>query len=185
MTDLLQEYPDLVILSMDQMKLYFQATMTRVWALRGQTPMVRVTPRRDLVHFYGALDLRNGREIAVTAPQQTGAVTADFMRLLLLLFPTQHILLLLDRATWHRGPAIEQVLDENPRLELMRYPPACPDLNPQEHVWKATRQVVSHNHLTPHLPELADQFEDHLTSHTFPSSFLDRYDFNNICMMFN
>jgi hypothetical protein len=37
--------------------------------------------------------------------------------------------------------------------------------------------------LTPHLPELADQFEDHLTSHTFHSSFLDRYDFNNIRMI--
>ena len=56
---------------------------------------------------------------------------------------------------------------------------------PQEHVWKATRQVFSHNHLTPHLPDLADKFEDHLTSNTFQSSLLDRHDFNNICMMFN
>jgi len=174
-TDLLQEYPDLVILSMDQMKLYFQATLTRVWALKGQTPMVRVTPQRDLVHFYGALDLRNGREIAVTAPEQTGVVTADFMRLLLLLFPTQHILLLLDRATWHRGPAIEQVLDENPRLELMRYPPACPDLNPQEHVWSLARDAISHNHGYTCFQSLIADFDTYLNETLFGTNFMHKY----------
>jgi hypothetical protein len=55
-TDLLQDHSNLAILTMDQMSLYFQATLTRVWALKGQTPIVRVTPQRDHVHFYGALD---------------------------------------------------------------------------------------------------------------------------------
>ncbi len=36
---------------MDQMSLYFQATLTRVWAPVGQTPFVRITPERDQVHF--------------------------------------------------------------------------------------------------------------------------------------
>jgi hypothetical protein len=29
-------------------------------------------------------------------------------------------------------------------------------LNPQEHAWKAVRKEVSHNHLEPRLPQLAD-----------------------------
>ena len=88
MTDLLQAYPNLVILTMDQMSLYFQATLTRVWSPIGQTPVIRINPQRDQVHFYGALEVRLGREFAVTALEETTEVTADFVRLLLLLYPT-------------------------------------------------------------------------------------------------
>lgn len=54
MTDFLQAHPHGVILAMDQMSLYFQATLTRVWAPVGQTPIVAVHPQRDHVHciFY-------------------------------------------------------------------------------------------------------------------------------------
>ena len=60
MTDLLLDHPNLVLLTLDQMSLYFQATLTRVWAPRGQTPVVYVSPQRDHIHFYGALELRTG-----------------------------------------------------------------------------------------------------------------------------
>jgi hypothetical protein len=73
---------------------------------------VRIAPQRDHIHWYGALDVRRGRDIAVPALEQTNEVTANFLRILLMLFPTQPILLLLDRAPWHFGPAIRTLLDE-------------------------------------------------------------------------
>ena len=175
MTDLLQAYPNLVILTMDQMSLYFQATLTRVWSPIGQTPVIRISPQRDQVHFYGALEVRLGREFAVTALEETTEVTADFVRLLLLLFPTQRVLLLLDRAPWHHGPALNQILDENPRLELMYFPPACPDLNPQEHVWERARDAISHNHTCPVFARLISDFEDYLNETYFDTDFMEHY----------
>ena len=77
------------------------------------------------------------------------------------------------------------MLEANPRLEILFLPVAAPELNPQEHVWKATRRAVSHNHTIPRLPELADRFQQHLVSNTFESSFLDRYGYNEICANFN
>jgi hypothetical protein len=175
-TDLLQQHGQhLAILSMDQMSLYFQATLTRVWAPVGQTPMIHITPQRDMTHFYGALEVQLGREIAVPAAEQTGAVTADFIRLLLLLFPTHHILLLLDRAPWHHGPAIQQVLAENDRLELMYYPVACPDLNPQEHVWERARDAISHNHQYRSFEPLISDFETYLNETLFACDFMEQY----------
>jgi len=174
-TDLLQMYPDLVIVAMDQMSLYFQATLTRVWSPVGQTPVIHISPQRDQVHFYGALEVRLGREFAVTAPEETTEVTADFVRLLLLLYPTQHILLLLDRAPWHHGPALNQVLDENPHLELMYFPPACPDLNPQEHVWERARDAISHNHTYPVFDRLISDFEEYLNETLFDTDFMEHY----------
>lgn len=160
---------------MDQMSLYFQATLTYVWAPKGQTPIVRIAPQRDHIHWYGALDVRRGRAIAVPAMEQTNAVTADFLRILLLLFPTQPILLLLDRAPWHFGPAIRAVLDENPRLQLEYFPPACPDLNPQEHVWSDARDSVSHNHTYTQFPKLIEAFDTYLNETPFETDFMTKY----------
>ena len=76
-------------------------------------------------------------------------------------------------------------MDANPRLQTIRYPVAAPDLNPQEHVWKATRKAISHNHTIQKLPDLADRFERHLTTNTFKSPFLDHYGLDMIRPMFN
>ena len=157
------------------MSLYFQATLTRVWSPIGQTPHVRISPQRDCVHFYGALDVRRGRTIAVAAPEQTTVVTTDFLRLLLLLFPTQPILLLLDRAPWHHGPALTALLTENDRLELFYFPPACPELNPQEHVWERARDAISHNHSYPTFDRLITDFDDYLNETPFETNFMQRY----------
>jgi transposase len=160
---------------MDQMSLYFQATLTRVWARIGQTPIVKISPQRAHIHFYGALEVRTGREIAVPALEQTNEVTADFLRILLMLFPDPPILLLLDRAPWHHGLAIDEVLDENPRLELMYYPVACPDLNPQEHVWKQARDAISHNHDYPRFEDLITDFDTYLNETLFETDFMEKY----------
>jgi transposase len=181
-TDLLQLYgDDLAILSMDQLSLYFQATLTRAWSPRGQTPIVKVTPQRECVHVYGALDVRQGREVAVTAVEQTSGVTADFFRLLLMLFPHRHILLLLDRATWHFGPEVDLILQENPHLELIHFPPACPELNPQEHVWKQARDAISHNHTYPCFQTLIDDFDCFLNETPFDTNFMDKYSPTDLC----
>ena len=160
---------------MDQMSLYFQATLTKVWAPIGQTPVVKVCPQRDHVHFYGALDVRTGREIALPASAQSSQITANFICIVLMLFPKQAILLLLDRAPWHFGVEVNQVLSENERLELMFYPPACPDLNPQEHVWSEARDKISHNHSYTQFQTLIDDFEAYLNETPFETNFMQKY----------
>jgi transposase len=95
-------------------------------------------------------------------------------------FPNRRILLQWDRAPWHRGPALRALLAAHPRLELMLFPVAAPDLNPQEHVWKAVGRAVSHNHTFSRLDNPAERFTNQLTSNTFESSFLDRYGYNSL-----
>lgn len=176
--------PETVYLAEDEASLYLQATSAAVWAPRGQTPVIRVHPGREKVNFYGTLNLHTGQEIAMQSDVMNGQATAQHLEQILEALPGVPIMLLWDRAPWHRGQPVQDVLDANPRLQIMWLPTAAPDLNPQEHVWKATRRAISHNHLTPRLPDLADRFEHHLTSNTFESSFLDRYGYNSICPMF-
>jgi transposase len=167
-----------VILAEDEASLFLQATVSQVWAPRRQPPIVRVDPQRTKTSFYGTLDLSSGGEIVTESPALNGAATVQHLEQVLAAYPGKRILLFWDRASWHKGSLVREWLAAHPRLETIEFPVAAPDMNPQEHVWKATRRAVSHNHARRHLPELADQFATHLRTQTFSSSFLDRYGFN-------
>jgi len=138
-----------------------------------------------MTHFYGSLNLKTGQEIAMRSDVMNAEVSAQHLETLLEANPDVPIVLFWDRAPWHRGKPIDKVLEENPRLKIISFPTDSPDLNPQEHVWKAVRKEVSHNHLEVRLPELAGRFLDKLSSSTFKSSFLDKYGYTAICPMFN
>jgi transposase len=144
---------------------------------------VRVDAGRATTHFYGTLNLQTGAEIVTRSDTMNSDATAVHLQAILDAYPDQPILLLWDRAPWHQGAAVRHVLADNPRLEIMRFPTASPDLNPQEHVWKATRHAVNHNHTVSHLPGLADQFETHLRTTTFHCSFLAKYGYHLVCPM--
>lgn len=173
-----------MIVAGDEASLYLQATLQVVWAPIGETPVVKVDPGRDHLHFYGALNLQTGHEVVMRSPIMNGATSVLFLQKLVAAYPDQPILLLWDRAPWHRGPAIRQFLAEHPAFEIFFFPPGSPDLNPQEHVWKAARTQISHNHTVHKLDRLADQFEAHLTTTAFPCSLLEHHDYDRICAMF-
>ncbi len=173
MTDFLQDHPHGVILALDQMSLYFQATLTRVWSPIGQTPIVAVHPQREYTYFYGALNLRDGHEVALPALEATAEMTANFVIILLLLYP-QPILLLLDRASWHFGE-VTDLIEQTDRLQVLYFPPACPDLNPQEHVWERAREAISHNHTYRQFQPLIDDFETYLNNTLFSTNFMDAF----------
>jgi transposase len=161
--------------------MYLQATTMNVWSPCGQTPVVRVDAGRSKVGFYGTLEVKTGAEIVTRSTSFNAEISAEHLQQVLDAFPGQPILLFWDRAPWHHGEPIRRLLAANPRLEIIEFPVAAPELNPQEQVWKQTRQAVSHNHLTPKLPKLADDFEHHLLSNTFPTSFLHRYGYDLVC----
>jgi transposase len=108
--------------------------------------IIRADPGRAKTNFYGTLNLQTGQEIAMRSDLMNAEVSAQHLEMILEAHPDVPILLFWDRAPWHRGRAIDQVLAENPRLEIIFFPTASPDLNPQEHVCKAARKEVSHNH---------------------------------------
>jgi transposase len=173
-TDFRQNHPTGVILALDQMSAYLQATLTRVWSPVGETPVVWVTPQRDHVHFYGALDVSSGQEVALALATMDSAHVLHFLNHILSCFPGRAILLLWDRAPWHKGQA-RQFIEAHPRLDMMYFPPGCPDLNPQEHVWKQVRDAVGHLHDYRHIGDLRQAFQTYLEGTFFRFNWIDKY----------
>lgn len=104
----------------------------------------------------------------------TSETSATFMSYLLRCYPTQAIFLLWDRAKWHKGAAVKQVLADHPRLDTS-FPPASPHLNPQEHVWSQARATVSHDHSYATFSQLIQAFLNFLSSNLFPFAWLNKY----------
>jgi transposase len=171
-------------LAADEASLYLQASLMRVFAPVGQTPVVKVAANRDRTHFYGALNLTSGAEVGLRSDLMNAEASALFLNRILQTYPDQPIVLLWDRATWHKGEAIRSVLAANSRLQIVWFPPGSPELNPQEHVWKAVREAISHNHTQTKLSELAQAFETHLRETRFPCSLLEKHDYEALCAMF-
>ena len=168
----------------DEASLYLHASLMRVWSPTGHTPVLKCVANRDNTHFYGTLNLVTGAEVVLRCDLMNASVSALFLWMRLLAYPDVAILLRWDRAPWHRGPEITRLLEANPRLEIVWFPPGCPELNPQEHVWKATREAVSHNHAFAKLPQLAEAFEAHLTTTRFPCSLLEKHGYDLLSTMF-
>jgi hypothetical protein len=172
-TDFRQVHPNGIILAMDQMSAYLHATLTRVWAPRGPTPIIRITPQRDMRHFYGALDVIGGREVVLSLPTLDGEHTFHFLNLVVSCFPGRAILILLDRAPWHKGKA-RRFIEDHPLRDLFCFPPGCPDLNPQEQVWKQTPDAVGHLHNYPHLSRLRQPFQSYLETTLFQFAWIGK-----------
>lgn len=145
---------------------------------------MRADAGRKQTHFYGAVNLWSGKEVVLRSDVMCGEISAQFLTAILETTPKVPVVVFWDRAPWHRGEEVSKIVKDNPRLEIIFFPPASPDLNPQEHVWKAARKAVSHNHTIASLPALAGKFEEFLCKTSFPSSFLDRYGYNAVRPLF-
>ena len=92
-------------------------------------------------------------------------------------YPEKDILIIWDGGRHHYG-AVKSWLIGKHHIELMHFPPYFPELNPQEKVWKAGRQGVSHNHIESNLNVLAYKFQRFLEEKDFTSlgnNFIKKY----------
>jgi len=166
---------DTVILAEDEALLKFEATMASVWYPKGEQPEILVTGERKRKSFYGAIDVKTGKEQVYVCDRQNQGETIILLDQLKKVYLGRKILLFWDNAPWHRGKKIKRYLRKNKDLELVPFPAYSPDLNPQEHVWKEARRNVSHNHESEDFEELVSAFQNYLTTTTFSCNFLEKY----------
>jgi transposase len=58
---------------------------------------------------------------------------------------------------------------------MVYFPPGCPDLNPQEQVWKQTREAVGHLCDYRHISDLRRAFQTYLENTLFHVDWLAQY----------
>jgi len=114
-------------------------TRRRTWGPEGQTPKVPYSYKHERISALAVLTVSPvRRRIGLYARFQQdnfkAVHVAPFLRQLLRHMPGP-VILVWDQGQIHKGPAIERVLRDNPRLQTEWFPKYAPELNPTEPVW--------------------------------------------------
>lgn len=134
-----------------------QETKTKnIWYFKDREPVVEAKRKGESKSFYGALNMRTGKCTALTADKQDSQTTIQFLKKLARVYQNKKILLIWDGASWHKSRVIREFLKTpvGKCFDLLLFPPYTPELNPQEQVWKALRQKITHNRLEKDFPVL-------------------------------
>lgn len=164
---------DTIVLTADEMSLSTQTTVQKVWLPQGEYPKIEVATKRDARSIYGFLNIKTGQETAFKTKWQNMYVTYEVLGKLRKVYPTQKLLLIWDKAPWHKGSKAQQFIKEDGNIETLDFPRAAPELNPQEHVWKNGRSKISHNYFIDNIDKATDEFVNYLNKTFFKYSFLN------------
>lgn len=160
--------PDTVILCEDEMVLTNATTTQKVWLPRGEyPPVLDVNTTKKRQSFYGWLNLKTGQQHAFVTDWQNMYITTGILTEVRQLYPSQKLVILWDNAGWHRGSEVQQWIQQDGNTDTIHFPPYTPDLNPQEHVWKAGRAAVTHNKHITDLKQTAEELRQYLQERIF------------------
>ncbi len=164
--------PNTIILTEDEMVLSTQTTFQKIWLPQGDYPRIEVSNTKKNRSIYGFLNICDGKEHAFKTEWQNMYITHDIMGKLRKIYPEQKILLIWDKAPWHKGSKAQEFIKQDGKIDTIEFPRAAPEENPQEHVWKNGRSKITHNKYIMDINKTTDEFINYLNETEFHYSFL-------------
>jgi hypothetical protein len=151
------------LLSQDAARFSMIPTLRTTLGLQGHRPLVGNLDCHDVMDVFGALNLVTGplttcvvarpQQAKRRAPSKQRSLQQGFARHLRALAraypaaPYPRVVLVIDRASWHQGPVMTEVLAADPQLELSPLPGYSPQLQVIERFWKVLRRRAPHHRL--------------------------------------
>ena len=121
---------------MDEARFGQQGTATDVWARTGSRPSAVRQTRYEWCYLYAAIEPATGESAALIAPNvNTGTMDAFLKILDAERRPSEHFVLIMDRAGWH----VSRKLALPDGITVLLLPPYSPELNPAENLWHYLR----------------------------------------------
>jgi transposase len=132
------------VLAQDETDVLLFPPLRAAWARRGQQARVWLSGRNARRVIFGTLNLRTGHRVLVSHRRQRAQEFGAFLRELRRRHRDRPLALLLDEDSSHTARASQQ-LAARLDIRLLWLPTRCPELNPIEHMWRASKQNVSAN----------------------------------------
>jgi len=130
------------------------------WCFPGLRPTVPCHHIREYRYAYGAVEPQSGESFFLVLPYCNTDCTNVFLRELSKEYPNDLLLLVVDGASWHRAKNLK--IPKN--IELFFLPPATPEMNPIEQIWKEIRKRGFHNEIFQTLDKVIDRLCDTICS---------------------
>jgi DDE superfamily endonuclease len=134
-------YKNVELWTCDEHRIGLIPRLKRIWAPRGQRPIVKVQTKYEWLYLYAFVRPQTGETVWYILPEVSTvafqAVLDNFARSRSASEDT-HLLLVLDQAPWHMSK--ELVLPTG--LETLPLPPYSPELQPAEHLWELSDEPL-------------------------------------------
>lgn len=146
-----------------QAMLYFQdesgvsltAVLGKTWALRGQTPTVKVTGKRGGFCVTSAISPAGKMVFRIEKSRVIADKHIEFLKQIMKQHPNRKIIVVEDRAPPHTAKKVKDFVEENrKRLAVYYLPSYAPELNPDEHVWEYLKAYKLKSHQAKNTDEL-------------------------------
>ena len=132
------------------------------WCNRGVRPTVPCHHIREYRYVYGAVEPLTGESCFLVMPYSNTDCMNVFLNELAKTYPDDHIISVCDGATWHKSKSLE--IPNNIRLLFL--PPATPEMNPIEQIWKEIRKRGFKNEIFHTLDKVVERLCDTICSLT-------------------
>jgi len=123
------------------------------WCYPGTRPVVPCHHIREYRYAYGAVEPLTGDSFFLVLPYSNTECMNTYLRYLSEKYPDDLILLVCDGASWHKTNALN--IPEN--IQLFFLPPATPEMNPIEQIWKEIRKRGFCNEVFATLEQVVDR----------------------------
>jgi transposase len=128
------------------------------WAFRSEQSEVKITGQNAKRVLFAALNPRTGHRVVLRRSRQRQQDFQAFLRHLRQHYGGRPVWLLLDNASIHQAVA-SQRLAARLRVRLLWLPKQCPELNPQDHLWKELKRLIVANRQFKTIDDEADHAE--------------------------
>ncbi len=128
------------------------------WAFRGEQSTVKITGANAKRVLFAALNPRTGHRVLLRCFRQRQQDFQAFLRHLRQHYGGRPVWLLLDKASIHQALA-SQRLAARLGITLLWLPKQCPELNPQDHLWKELKRLIVANRQFETIDDEADHAE--------------------------
>jgi len=130
------------------------------WCFPGLRPNVPCHHIREYRYTYGAVEPMTGDSLFLVLPYCNTDCMNIFLQQLSEAYPDDKIIFVCDRASWHRAKGLK--IPSNIRLVFL--PPATPEMNPIEQIWKEIRKRGFRNEIFKTLNNVVDRLCDTISS---------------------
>ena len=165
--------PNIIVLVEDEMILLATTTLQKIWLPLGHFPKFEMSTSRKRRGIYGFLDTKTGFAYAYKKERCASDETCEVLKKIMKKHKGYKVLLCWDNAPWHKSKKVQALIESyGERLQIIYFPKYAAEQNPQEHVWKAARQHITHNRFISNIDKIANKLVEFLNDSIFEYKFL-------------
>ena len=134
----------------------------RCWCPKEVRPVTPCHHIREYRYAYGAVEPKTGDSFFLVLPYCNTDCMNVYLEHLSNNYPDDLILLVMDKASWHRSMGL--VIPDN--IRILHIPPYTPEMNPIEQIWKEIRKIGFKNKAFSTLEKVVDRLCETMNSLT-------------------